>query len=134
MKESCTHNVIFDLSVLVSALITKGKPKELNLITSREIFSEFTKVASRAKFQKYVRERDVREFLEALNDIARFVRVKSKFNAVTQDPDDDIVLRAAYDSRADYIVSGDEHMLALGEFRGIRIVTVSEMLELLKKT
>lgn len=81
-----------------------------------------------------MRERDVREFLEVLNDIARFVRVKSKFNVVTQDPDDDIVLRAAYDSRADYIVSGDEHMLALREFRGIRIVTVSEMLELLKKT
>jgi len=136
------HNVVFDISVLVSALITKGKSKELwlkaarkefNLITSREVFSEFIKVIRRAKFQKYVRERDIREFLEVLNVTARFAHTKSRFKVVRQDPDDDIILRAAYDSRADCIVSGDEHLLALKEFRGIRIVTVSEMLELLKR-
>ncbi len=137
------HNVVFDISVLVSALITKGKSKELwlkatrkdfNLISSREVFSEFIKVVRRAKFQKYVRERDIREFLEVLNITAKFVHVRSRFKVVRQDPDDDIILRTAYDSRADYIVSGDEHILALNEFRGIRIVTVNEMLELLKKT
>jgi len=136
------HNVVFDISVLVSALITKGKSKELwlkaarkefNLITSREVFSEFIKVIRRAKFQKYVRERDIREFLEVLNVTARFAHTKSRFKVVRQDPDDDIILRAAYDSRADCIVSGGEHLLALKEFRGIRIVTVSEMLELLKR-
>jgi len=137
------HNVVFDISVLVSALITKGKSKELwlkatrkdfNLILSREVFSEFIKVVRRAKFQKYVRERDIREFLEVLNITAKFVHVRSRFKVVRQDPDDDIIFRTAYDSRADYIVSGDEHILALNEFRGIRIVTVNEMLELLKKT
>jgi len=137
------HNVVFDISVLVSALITKGKSKELwlkavrkefNLIASREILSEFIKVAGRAKFRKYVKERDIKDFLEAFNTTARFTSVKSRFKVVKQDPDDDIILRTAHDSRADYVVSGDEHLLALKEFRGIRIVTVSEMLELLKKT
>jgi len=51
------HNVFFDISVLVSALITNGKPnelwlkavmKEFDLIASREILSEFIKVAGRA--------------------------------------------------------------------------------------
>jgi len=81
-----------------------------------------------------VRERDIREFLEVLNITAKFVHVRSRFKVVRQDPDDDIILRTAYDSKADYIVSGDEHILALNEFRGIRIVTENEMLELLKKT
>jgi len=137
------HNVVFDISVLVSALITKGKPKEIwlkavrkkfNLIASREILSEFIKVAGRTKFRKYVKERDIKDFLEAFNTTARFTSVKSRFKVIRQDPDDDIILRTAHDSRADYVVSGDEHLLALKEFRGIRIVTVSEMLELLKKT
>jgi len=137
------HNVVFDISVLVSALITKGKPKELwlkavtkefNLTASREILSEFIKVAGRAKFRKYVKERDIKDFLEAFNTTARFTSIKSRFKVVKQDPDDDIILRTAHDSRADYVVSGDEHLLALKEFRGIRIVTVSEMIELLKKT
>jgi len=137
------HNVVFDISVLVSALITRGKSKELwlkavrkefNLIASREILSEFIKVAGRDKFRKYVKERDIKDFLEAFNTTARFTSIKSRFKVVKQDPDDDIILRTAYDSGTDYVVSGDEHLLALKEFRGIRIVTVSEMLELLKKT
>jgi len=137
------HNVVFDISVLVSALITRGKSKELwlkavrkefNLIASREILSEFIKVAGRDRFRKYVKERDIKDFLEAFNTTARFTSIKSRFKVVKQDPDDDIILRTAYDSGADYVVSGDEHLLALKEFRGIRIVTVSEMLELLKKT
>lgn len=137
------HNVVFDISVLVSALITRGKSKELwlkavmkefDLIASREILSEFVKVAGRAKFRKYVKERDIKDFLEAFNTTARFTSIKSRFKVVKQDPDDDIILRTAYDSGTDYVVSGDEHLLALKEFRGIRIVTVSEMLELLKKT
>lgn len=137
------HNVVFDISVLVSALITRGKSKELwlkavmkefDLIASREILSQFIKVAGRARFRKYVKERDVKDFLEAFNTTARFTSIKSRFKVVKQDPDDDIILRTAYDSGTDYVVSGDEHLLALKEFRGIRIVTVSEMLELLKKT
>lgn len=137
------HNVVFDISVLVSALITRGKSKKLwlkavmkefDLIASREILSEFIKVAGRARFRKYVKERDVKDFLEAFNTTARFTSIKSRFKVVKQDPDDDIILRTAYDSGTDYVVSGDEHLLALKEFRGIRIVTVSEMLELLKKT
>jgi predicted nucleic acid-binding protein len=63
-----------------------------------------------------------------------FVKVKSRFKKVKADPtDDDIILRTAYDGKADYIVSGDEHLLALKEFKGIKIVTVSEMLEVLKE-
>jgi len=137
------YNVVFDISVLVSALITRGKAKELwlkavrkelSLITSREIFSELIKVVRRNKFQKYVKEQDLRDFLEVLNVTAKFVHIKSRFKVVKQDPDDDLILRTARDSRADYIVSGDGHLLALKEFRGIRIVTVSKMLELLEKT
>ncbi|MEM2902859.1 MAG: putative toxin-antitoxin system toxin component, PIN family [Candidatus Bathyarchaeia archaeon] len=136
------RNVVFDVNILVSALIARGKPKELwlkavrkkfNLLTSREILSEFVEVLRRKKFQRYVEEQDVRDFLEVLNVTARFVHVKSRFKVVKQDPDDDIILRTAYDGKADYIVSGDEHLLRLGEFRGIRILSVDEALKTIKK-
>jgi len=65
--------------------------------------------------------------LEALHQTATFTKIKSKFKVVKEDPDDDIILRTAYDSKADYVVSGDKHLLSLGEFKGIRIVTVDEM-------
>jgi len=38
------HNVVFDISVLVSALITKSKPKELWL---KAVTKEFNLIASR---------------------------------------------------------------------------------------
>jgi len=59
--------------------------------------------------------------------------VRSKFRAVKDDPNDDIILRTAHDCRAKYVVSADRHLLSLGEFRGIKIVTANEMLEILSK-
>jgi putative PIN family toxin of toxin-antitoxin system len=136
------HVAVFDVNVLVSSLIVKGKPRELwlkaranefTLLLSSKIVSEFIDVISRRKFTKYVKEYDVKVFLEALHQTAKFTRIKSKFNVVTADPADDVILRTAVDGKADCIVSGDKHLLALKEFRGIKILTVDEMLSLLKE-
>ena len=59
------------------------------------------------------------------------MQIKSRFKAVKEDPDDDIIVRTAYDGKADYIVSGDRHLLALKEFKGIKILTIDEMLGVL---
>jgi len=135
-------NIVLDTNVLISALIKSGKPRALvfglvrkraQLILSRDILEEFAEVAGDPIIRKYVDEDEVIRFLRAIGSIAKIVRVRSRFKVVKQDPDDDSILRTAYDSRAEYVVSGDEHLLALNEFRGIRIVTVSEMLKLLKK-
>jgi len=56
------------------------------------------------------------------------VDVVSKFSVVERDFKDNIVLEAAYDGKADFIVSGDDHLLSLKSFRGIKIVSVKEML------
>jgi putative PIN family toxin of toxin-antitoxin system len=135
--------VVFDLNVLVSSLIVKGKPHDLLhkaknnefiLELSSEMFSEFVNVVSRKKFEKYVTAIDAKLFLADLSCISKFVRVKSKFKVIPEDPDDDIIVRTAYDGKADYIVSGDRHLLALKEFKGIKILTIDEMLKLLDKT
>lgn len=122
--------VVFDINLLVSALIKRGKPKEpwlkavrkeFELVSSRRILSDFLKVISREKFQGYVKERDIVDFLQAFHNTAKFVRVRSKIKVVKQDLGDDIILAAAYDGNAEYIVSGDRHLLSLKEFKGIRI-------------
>lgn len=134
--------VVLDINVLASALIATGKPKELwlkavrreyDLLSSKEILSDFLQVISRQKFERYVKERDIVDFLEAFNNVTELVNVKSKFRVVKQDPDDDIILAAGYYGKADYIVSGDKHLLDLIQFRGIRIVTVDKMLKILAR-
>ena len=134
--------VVLDTNVLVSALIKAGKPRELmlkiaeekiRLVLSRGILEEFLEVANDKKVRRYVEEEDIVAFLRVVGSIAKMVRVRSKFKVVKEDPEDDIILRTAYDSKADYIVSGDKHLLSLGEFRGTKIVTVNDMLMILKQ-
>jgi len=134
--------VVFDVNVLVSALITRGKPrelwlktvrKELTLVLSEKIRSEFLRVIRRKKFRQYLSERDVVDFLKILNNTARFVRPISKLQVIEEDPDNNLILATAVGCRANYIVSGDRHLLDLGEFRGIKIVTVDRMLGILER-
>jgi putative PIN family toxin of toxin-antitoxin system len=135
-------NVVLDTNVLVSALIKTGKPRELflkitegriQLILSRSILKEFSEVADDPRIRKYVDQDDIIAFLRIVGSVAKIVKVKSRFKVVKEDPDDDAVLRTAFDGKADCIVSGNNHLLSLGAFRGIRILTVDELLTSLKK-
>jgi predicted nucleic acid-binding protein len=47
---------------------------------------------------------------------------------VPDDPNDDHILAAALEMSVDFIVSEDRHLLALGTWRGIPIVTRAEMM------
>ena len=133
--------VVFDTNVLISALNTTGKPKELfdkatkgkiQLILSKSILKEFSEVSNDPRIRKYANQDDIIAFLRVIDSVANITRVNSRLKAVTGDSDDDVVLRTAFDGKADYIVSGDKHLLSLVAFKGIRILTVDDILKLLK--
>ena len=50
---------------------------------------------------------------------------------VTPDPDDDVVIGTALAARADCIVTGDRTFLAVGEYRGVQIVSVAVAVQLI---
>jgi putative PIN family toxin of toxin-antitoxin system len=130
--------VAVDTNVLISALVGHGKPRRLvtklleehALVTSREMLAELADVLARAKFVG-IKSPQVSEFLLILVSKAVVVRVRQCLKVIVEDPDDNIVLSTAYEGKANYVVSGDKHLLNLKDFRGIRIVTVKEMLDLL---
>lgn len=130
--------VVVDTNVLISPLIGHGKSRRLiaslleehELITSREMMTELIDVLTRAKF-KGIKNRHANKFFSILANEARIVRVQEHLNIISEDPDDNIVLSTALEGNANYVVSGDKHLLTLKEFSGIKIVTVREMLDLL---
>jgi len=133
------YTVVFDVNILVSALISDGKPrqlwfrvvrKELDLVLSGKIRSEFLAVISRKKFQRYLTDNDMIDFIQILDNMARFVRPARGVRVIEEDPDDNLILATAIGGKADYIVSGDRHMLDFGEFSGIKIVTAQMMLDI----
>jgi|SRR3990170_2661074 len=133
--------IVADTNVLISALIKRGKPHELilkidgidiRLISSSVLIAELTSVLAQERIAKYVTKRDVERYLRYVGRRITLVKVRSAFRVVRDDPKDDVVLNTAYSGGAEYIVSGDKHLIPLGEFKGIRIAAVSEMLDILR--
>jgi len=134
--------VVLDTNVLVSSLITRGKARELwlkavdkklTLVTSAQIVKEFMEAMRREKFKRYVDTEDIERFTRILIQTAKMTRVRSKHKVVREDPDDDIIINTAHDGGAEYIVSGDGHLLTLKRLGEIKIVTVTEMLNILRE-
>ena len=132
--------VVLDTNVLVSATISDGKPRELlrkgiadefSIITSDRILKELVIVLRRPKFK--TNEDEIHRIILALIRSSEVVSVKSKFEAVKEDPKDDIIVNTAYDGRANIIVTGDKHLLELENFKRIKIITIENMLKLLQK-
>jgi len=129
---------VFDTNVLVSGTVHAGRSRllidgvlegKISLLVSAQIVQEFKRVVARDKFKLSKKQQDT--LTSFVLRIATITMVKSRFKVVKDDLNDDMILRTAFDGKADYVVSGDEHLLSLKEFRGIRIVAVNEMLAFL---
>ena len=123
---------------MIWALVGHGKPRRLltallerhQIVSSLQMLAEFLEVMSRDKFAEVGRSR-LASFLSILVRRTTIVSVKHTRKLIAQDPDDDIVLSTAHKGNASHIVSGDGHLLGLKRFKGVKIVTVDEMLETL---
>ena len=130
--------VILDTNVIVSALVGHGKPRRLltklseghEIVSSKQMLAELKDVLSRSRFE--FTRRQINEFLLIMVRGTTMATVTDFPEIITEDPDDNIVLATASEGQAGYIVSGDKHLLKLKEYRGIKIVAVKEMLELLR--
>ena len=131
--------VVLDTNVLVSALIYEGKPRKLvtellkkhTVILSRQMIAEFEEVVDRDKFN--VTSSQVNRFLSSIIAMSKVVPDNALFKGLSQDPDDDVVLNVAYIGKAKFIVSGDRHLLELGQFKKTKILTVSQMHDILMR-
>jgi uncharacterized protein len=126
--------VVADTNILVSAIQFGGKPKQLldlavdghvDLAMSEAILEEILRVL-RDKFHRTPDE--LRETDKQLRVVGRIVTPTESINVIDTDPSDDRILECAVAADADVIVSGDNHLLTLGSFRGILIQRVGEFL------
>jgi len=132
---------VFDTNVLVSALLfDRSKPARAffvalragEVLVSADVISELSDVLGREKFRRYVSGEERGRFLRSLLRETTLVEVRGKVRAC-RDPKDDKFLELAVNGNADCIVSGDDDLLTLGPFRGIRILTPDGFLEALPK-
>ena len=96
------------------------------MLLSDEMGKEFIRVLGYAKFG--LTPQEMMPFLRDLRTHARHVETKSKISVVTIDPTDNIFLECALDGDADFIISGDRHLLDIKVYKDIDIVRAGEFL------
>jgi putative PIN family toxin of toxin-antitoxin system len=127
--------VVFDSNIVISALTLPGGRGDQaitriiegtdSLVLSKQILDEVLLVLAR----KFARDREqlarTAVFLATLGELVE----PEESVALLADEPDNRILECALAGHAECIVTGDRAMLALGGFRGIRIVTLSRYLE-----
>ena len=125
--------VVVDTNVLVSAFLNRGKSRKVvacllekhSVILSPQLLAELADVLSREKFG--ATNSQIERYISILIRQAKVVPAQAKFKIVLEDPDDDVVINTALTGKANYIVSGDKHLLKLACYKRIQIVPISEM-------
>ncbi|HNR13823.1 MAG TPA: putative toxin-antitoxin system toxin component, PIN family [Thermodesulfobacteriota bacterium] len=130
------HRVVLDTNVLISALLFGGKPQEvLELVIAHRIsmflcpaiLEELRDVLCRPKFG-FSAEACL-QVIEELHSICEIVLPQQRITRISSDPADNRVIECAIEADAQYIITGDSHLLGIGKFRGTCILTPAEYLD-----
>lgn len=130
--------VVIDTNVFVSAILFPGEINRLVdlwqkgkfvFLISREVLAEYLKVLSYPKFA--LTRAEIRQIIEKeLIPYVQIVEVKTEIEVIEKDLSDNKFLGLALDGKAQYLVSGDQHLLAVGEFHNIKITLPGNFLKL----
>ena len=136
---------VLDANVLVSAILTpKGHPAKIlrewragsfDVVISLSILKEIQRVISYPKIKKRLTQSDleVNEFLLGLAQFSIMVYGETQIDVIKEDPTDNKYLACAHKGEADFLVTGDQHLLKLQNHKGTRIITPKEFLNILKE-
>lgn len=134
--------VVLDTNVWVSILFNKTlaeafvpliESSEISVCMSYQLLRELAKVLTYPKIDRVLQTAGVspEAALAGVVKSVRLVRPRQSVHMVKEDPADDRVLECALAAGAKIIISGDQHLLALKEYRGIKILKPREFLQTL---
>ena len=124
--------IVLDTNVLIAAFISpKGICNEVlelcihnhSLIISEFILSEL-KEKLKQKFN--FTEEEITEITDLLLLKFRVVKIKGNIINVCRDPDDNNIIETAVSGKAAIIISGDNDLLTLKKYQGIKILSPRE--------
>ncbi|MBC8236114.1 putative toxin-antitoxin system toxin component, PIN family [bacterium] len=135
-KEKKRKKIVVDTNAIISALGWGGHPDEviqkvakgeLTLYVSSEIINEIIEVMNYPKFNFSLQKKQ--KLMSIIEHKAIIVNPSERIQVIKDDPTDNIFLECAIEARANFLISGDKHLLALGKFRFVNIVTPADFLQ-----
>jgi hypothetical protein len=137
---------VCDTNVLAPALRGVGNPDNrlgdvlrqwragrFQLVVSQPILDELRRTLANPYFARFLSADQQVRALALLQRRALVVTITVQVHGVATHPEDDLILATAASAKADYLVTGDEKLLRLGSFHGVRIVTPRTFLDVLAR-
>lgn len=132
------ERVVLDTNIMISGVIFGSSTpfraairafERGVVLSSSATRNELREVAGREKFERCApleqRIADVEELIADMEPVLIHERIQ-----VCVDPKDDQFLELAVNGKADFLITGDDHLLRLNPFRGVTILTPMAYLEL----
>jgi len=128
--------VVLDTNQFVSGLLIPHGPSGRLLeawrahaylvVISQDIQRELERVLTypRIRHKYSLKPDDIDALRDLINREAIVISDPPLLNVVKADPDDNKILACAVEAGADYLVTGDQHLLAIRQYEGVEIVTV----------
>ncbi len=133
--------VVIDINLFVSGVISKkGNPARLLqlwydraflVVISEQMVEELRRVLRYPRIRnKYnLKDEEIEQVVGMIKKFAIVLPDIIELDVIKDDPDDNKVLACALAVKADYIISGDSHLLDLGVFENIPIVTMKDFID-----
>jgi putative PIN family toxin of toxin-antitoxin system len=126
--------------VWVSAFLSRGPPSTIvklaeegrvEIVLSLDILDEINRVLHYDRLARILERAGTgsAEVMASILRLSTIIEVKTVLRAIREDPADNMVLSCAKQAKAQFLLSGDRHLLDLSKFDGVRIVTPAKFLE-----
>ena len=129
---------VLDVNILASAAVSEqglprvvvrtGLRRHYRLATSAHILRKLSDTLQKPYFAERLSTTDREEYIRLIVSRSRHYQPDPSIRGVAPDAEDDLVLGTAVRAQADFLVTGDKALLALGHYGDIRIVTAEEFL------
>ena len=124
-----SKKVIIDTNLWISFLISKNYnqldkiifERKCTLVFSDELLEEFLTVTKRPKFRRFFTQEDTENLIETIQEFGDFFDVVSNVN-VCRDTKDNFLLSLSKDSKANFLITGDNDLLELKSFESTKII------------
>ena len=131
--------VVFDTNIYISAFVIPGGNAEkaylhavdgdFELCTSIAILTEL----ARKLDEKFGWEKEkIEQLITSISNLANTFKTSPRLKILSDDPDNRI-LECALDATAEFIVTGDKHLLNLTRYQEIEIIKLSVFLAMLRQ-
>ena len=129
--------IVLDANIFISSFFWGGNPKKViervisgidELFITKEILNEIDSVIRRPKF--HVENDKINYFINSIEEIGNIITPQKLVINGSRDRTDNKYIECGITVNAEYIISGDIHLLELKKYKNIKIVKAKDYLDL----